>query len=155
MSDVAHLTLEAVLRLKRILERVRGADVPFLFLIYGNVARADAQALVLGATDTLPAGAAIKSLRSRIIRMQREAVTKGTAAKLAIEARQYLIQTFGSRRAVMPDVAMTGTELIVRAIRESGIQDWVLAVQRFGDATHQRCLLVAGLAAAFARSLVQ
>ncbi len=37
----------------------------------------------------------------------------------------------------------------VRAVSACGVYDWVRAVQQFDDATHQHCLIVAALSAAF------
>ena len=46
-----------------------------------------------------------------------------------------------------------GTQFVEAAVREAGIRDWLEVVWQFDDATHQHCLLVAGLAAGFARSI--
>jgi len=41
----------------------------------------------------------------------------------------------------------------VRAVSDCGVYDWVQAVRQFDDATHQHCLIVAALAAAFSGAL--
>ncbi|TXM89577.1 HD domain-containing protein, partial [Methylobacterium sp. WL103] len=46
-----------------------------------------------------------------------------------------------------------GADLVVGALNKADIRGWLDVVWRFDDATHQHCLLVAGLAAAFARQL--
>ena len=150
VSDVAQFSSDAILRLRRLLEHVRGDGVPLLILVHGNAVRAEAHAQVLDASGTLPAAAAMSLLRGRITRLQREAGSvPASATKLASEARQFFIQTFFSGHPVTPELVTTGTELITRAVQDSGIRDWVGAVQRFDDVTHQHCLLVAGLAASF------
>ena len=68
-------------------------------------------------------------------------------------ARRVYGSIFVAERPIAEAPVDAGTDFVGRAVRETGIRDWVRAVQRFDDATHQHCLLVTGLAAAFARSL--
>jgi putative nucleotidyltransferase with HDIG domain len=74
-------------------------------------------------------------------------------------ARRYRRAVQRGRTVFTPDRPFTesatdaGTDMIGFAVRDTGIRDWVRAVQRFDDATHQHRLLVTGLDAAFARSL--
>src|SRR5439155_443294 len=44
VSDVKDLTSEALVRLRRCLDAMRGRDVPHLLLVHGNTARAEVQA---------------------------------------------------------------------------------------------------------------
>ncbi len=53
VGDIAQLTSEAITRLRRMLEPLRAAGAPFLFLTHGNAARAEAQARLLVPTDIL------------------------------------------------------------------------------------------------------
>ncbi|MFD0938235.1 HD-GYP domain-containing protein, partial [Methylobacterium trifolii] len=71
----------------------------------------------------------------------------------AVEARAFLNRLFKAGEPVTAAAIEAGAEIIDRAIHETGIRDWLEMVWRFDDATHQHCLLVAGLAAAFGRNL--
>lgn len=154
ISDVEFLDSGALMRLKQRLGRVRGDEVPYLFLVHGKAARGEAQAHILGATETLVAAAALHGLVEAVARLSgRSQPISAAAQKHAAEAKQFLTDTFFSGRTVTAALAETGTDLVSRAISETGIRDWVQAVHRFDDVTHQHCLLVAGLAAAFSTAL--
>ncbi len=152
IGDVAQLTSDAIVRFKRLLKPVRAAGAPFLFLILGNAARAEAQARLLGADDTLSATSAIELMRETIEQLQDQGGS-AIATELAAAARLFFVQTFFSGRAVTPELASTGAELVMRAVQQCGIRDWISAVRRFDEATQQHCLIVAGLSAAFATEL--
>ncbi|XYD10719.1 HD-GYP domain-containing protein [Methylobacterium sp. NMS12] len=152
VGDVARLTSDAIVRLRRMLAPARDSGAPLLLLIHGNAARAEAQARLLGASETLPAASAVRIVQDRIDRL-RDRGGSAVVAGLAEEARQFFVETFFSGRTVTPDFATAGTALITRAVQLSGIRDWMRAVQRFDEATHRHCLLVTGLAAAFATKL--
>ncbi|MCJ2113309.1 HD domain-containing protein [Methylobacterium sp. E-025] len=154
VSDVEALTSDAIVRLRRVLEQVRDEGVPYLFLVHGNVARAEAQAQVLGANGTLGAKASAQQLLATLGSLQVEIRPISVAVReRAVEARQFLRQVLLSGRPITPTIAEIGTDLVVRAVGESGIYDWIRVVQQFDDATHQHCLLVASLAAAFSAAL--
>ncbi|SFL36935.1 HD-GYP domain-containing protein [Methylobacterium pseudosasicola] len=154
VSDVERLTSDAIIRLRRILGQVRGKGVPYLFLVHGNAARAEAQAQVLGADGLLSASASARQLLDTLGRMRAPLRSVPVAVQAhACEAGQFLKQVLLSGKPITPVVAEIGTDLVVRAVSDSGIHDWIRAVQRFDDATHQHCLLVASLAAAFSAVL--
>ncbi|MCJ2134139.1 HD domain-containing protein [Methylobacterium sp. J-026] len=154
VSDVSTLTSDAVLRLRRILGRVRGDGVPYLFLVHGNAARAEAQAQALGATGTLGFGVAAQTLLAALEGLHRcEDPSAPAVERHAGAAQRLLADVFVPGVLVTPAAIETGTGLVTRAIREAGVRAWIQAVRRFDNATHQHCLLVAGLAAAFASSL--
>ncbi len=154
ISDVEYLDSGALVRLKQRLDRVRGEGVPYLFLVHGHPARSEAQARMLGATATLAAATALHRLSDAVAQLSGKLQPiPAIVQKHAAEAQQFLTDTFFSGHAVTPALAETGTDLVARAISETGIRDWVRAVQRFDDLTHQHCLLVAGLAAAFSSAL--
>lgn len=155
ISDVRNMTSDALVRLRRCLDAVHGQDVPHLLLVHGHAARTEIQAKLLGA-ETLPAAAAVRLLPLRARKHAGLAALpspSAAAVRHASEAGRFLNDAFFSGAAVTPDLADTGTELVAQAIHESGIADWVRAVQRFDDVTHQHILLVAGLSAAFACTL--
>ena len=156
VSDVKDLTSDALVRLRRCLEALRSRDVPHLLLVHGNAARAEAHAQLIGA-EAIPAATAAHVLSTRLKQPFRpptyEAPLSLTAVRQADEAKHYLAHAFFSGETMTPALAETGTELVAQAINETGIRDWVRAVQRFDDVTHQHILLVAGLSTAFAVSL--
>ncbi|SDO46875.1 HDIG domain-containing protein [Methylobacterium phyllostachyos] len=150
VSDIEALTSDALIRLRRVLAAMRGGEIPYLFLVHGNVARAEAQAQILGASATLSSTAGTQQLLDALGRMHVQIQpTPASVWKQATEARHFLKQVLLSGAPITPAIADTGTDLVARAVGESGIYDWVRAVQQFDDATHQHCLLVAALAAAF------
>ena len=154
VSDVSVLTSDAVLRLRRTLAQVRGEDVPFLFLVHGNAARAEIQARALGASGTMAAGTAIRALTAALEGLHRQDDPSASLAERhAAAARRVLSDVFVPGGSVRPAAIDTGTGLIARAVEAAGVRDWIGAVQRFDDVTHRHSLLVAGLAAAFAQSL--
>ncbi|GJE52871.1 hypothetical protein GOFOIKOB_5946 [Methylobacterium tardum] len=148
ISDIEALTSDAFICLRRALSQVRGDGVPYLFLVHGNVARAEAQAQILGASAT----AGIQQMIGAVDRLQERSIS-AIVQKQASKARLFFRQSLFSGGPITPAIADTGTDLVNRAVGESGIYDWVRAVQQFDDATHQHCLLVAGLTAAFSGML--
>ena len=154
ISDVSALTSDALIRLRRILGRARGAGVPYLFLTHGNSIHAAAQARALGATGVLSAAIATRALLASLEGLLRDQDPSAPAVERhAGAARQFLASVFAPGAAVTPAAIETGTGLISCAVRDAGVRAWIQAVRRFDDATHQHCLLVAGLAAAFGGSL--
>lgn len=154
VSDIGTLTSDVILRLRRILNAVRADGVAFLFLVHGNAARAEAQARLLGASDTLAAGAKTQALLAALEGLHRhDEPIAPSVVRHAGAAQRFLTEVFVPGQPVTPAAIDAGTGLIARAVREVGVRDWVLAVQRFDDATHRHCLLVAGLAAAFGSGL--
>jgi putative nucleotidyltransferase with HDIG domain len=154
VSDVERLTSDAIGHLRRILGQTRGDGVPYLFLVHGNAARAAVQAQVLGASGTLDVTAGAQQLLDAWGEMQaRTQPVPAVVQARAVEVRQFFRQALFSGKPITPSVAKIGTHLVLRAVRDSGVRDWIQAVQRFDDATHQHCLLVAALAAAFSDAL--
>ncbi|MCJ2098903.1 HD-GYP domain-containing protein [Methylobacterium sp. E-046] len=148
VSDVEALTSDAIIRLRRALAQVRTTGLPYLFLVHGNAARAEVQARLLGASAT----ANLQQMLSALDQLQGAPIPHSARATAA-EARQFFQEALFSGGAITPDVADAGTDLVVRAVSESGVYDWVRAVRQFDDATHQHCLIVAALAAAFSGAL--
>ncbi|MCJ2085826.1 HD domain-containing protein [Methylobacterium sp. E-005] len=148
VSDVELLTSDAIIRLRRTLTQVRAGDLPYLFLRHGNAARAEAQARILGASAT----ANLQEMSTALDRLRGSPIPPA-ARTTAAEARQFFQSALFSGGTITPNVADAGTDLVVRAVSESGVYDWVRAVRQFDDATHQHCLIVAALAAAFSGAL--
>ncbi|WP_449410448.1 HD-GYP domain-containing protein [Methylobacterium komagatae] len=155
VSDVKDLTSDAFSRLRRCIDGIHGANLPHILLVHGHAARAEMHARLIGA-EPVAATAALRLLQMRIKSQPAPPpLPPATVAarRHAGEAKRFLDEVFFSDAAMTPDLADTGSELVAQAILETGIADWVRAVQRFDDVTHQHILLVAGLSAAFACSL--
>ena len=153
LADVRDFSAESVERLRRVLGQARHGT-PLVVLVQQNSSRARLFGMALGATQTFCAPFDVARLRSAIGAPgpDREPLSLGTL-HTSEEARRFYSTTFAPERPLTEQAVDTGTDFIGHAVRDTGIRDWVRAVQRFDDATHQHCLLVTGLAAAFARSL--
>jgi putative nucleotidyltransferase with HDIG domain len=148
VSDIEALTSDAIIRLRRALAQVRTEGLPYLFLMHGNAARAEVQARVLGASAT----ADRRKMSTALDQLQGSPIPHSARATAA-EARQFFQVALFSGGTITPAVADAGTDLVVRAVSACGVYDWVRAVQQFDDATHQHCLIVAALSAAFSGTL--
>jgi putative nucleotidyltransferase with HDIG domain len=156
ISDVSAMTSESVRRLRQALAIARGVETPFLALVHGNLGRGEIQATALGATRVLSASAASAMLLNAVANLTAStgaAPVRGNLRNQAREARAAFTQIFRRDRAPAPVVVEAGAALVNRAIREAKVRDWLNVVASFDDVTHQHCLTVAGLAAAFAQTL--
>jgi len=114
------------------------------------------QADALGATRMLRAEDAAKSLAALLGEMTRTVSPAVDITTAISEADGALTRIFELGRSGSPleaSVIAQGTELVVDAVNRADIRAWLDIVWRFDDMTHQHCLLVAGLAAGFARQL--
>ena len=156
ISDVSALTSDAVLRLRRALAVSRDKTTPFLALIHGNLGRGEIQATALGATQTLSASAANAMLINAVAALNHscsEPEMRSDLRRSAEEARANFKAIFRADTAPATAIVDAGTNIVNRAIRESKVREWLNVVAGFDDVTHRHCLSVAGLAAAFARTL--
>lgn len=153
VADVPYLDTANVRRLRDLVAQAR-RQVPFIVLLRQDTPHARLQALAAGASQTLNAPFDL----SQILGARRAADAGAEPLPFGVErrveaARQFFGSVFSADRPIVPAIADTGTNIVAQAIQDTGIRDWIRAVRRFDDATHQHCLLVAGLAAAFASSL--
>ena len=154
VSDIKRVTSEAVDRLRKALNAFRTGGVPYCWLLHFDNDKERFQALALSADHAVDLRSLPSLLRS-VVGVPAPAEARNTAAAelLAGEARTLLTEMFSPAADVTPRLVDTGTTHVVRAIGETSIRDWLEVVWKFDDATHQHCLLVAGLAAAFASEL--
>ena len=173
ISDISFATSPPIAGLRRHLDRLAGRRPPFVCLLHEDTPRSHAQAEALGATRTLRADQADRLLISTLSRLTEpseagtcpDAVPRDAPATLPVastvaediaQADAALTRIFDLGRsggAIKPGLITAGTDLIERALRKSDVRAWLDVVWRFDDATHQHCLLVAGLAAGFAKHL--
>lgn len=159
VSDASLSHSAQVAGLHRHLGRLGPNRPPFLCLMHEDTPRARAQALALGANRTLKAEDAARSLTTtlgglsagmRLLDAVR-ATTAGAAAADVVLTRIFDLGRAGT--APTPGQVAHGAELVMSALDKADVRTWLDVVWRFDDATHQHCLLVAGLAAGFARHL--
>lgn len=156
VSDVSLSHSSQVAGLRTYLERLKPRLPPFVCLLHKDSPRSRAQADALGATRMLRAEDAARGLVALLGEMTRTLPpTMGIASAIS-EADGALTRIFELGRSGSPleaSVIAQGTELVVDAVSRADIRAWLDVVWRFDDMTHQHCLLVAGLAAGFARQL--
>lgn len=129
---------------------------PLVMLLHKDAPPSRIPAVALGASLILCAPFDIPRLRAALVAPGLVADPEplpACAIQVARQARDFFATVFVPDQALTQTVVDNGTDFIGQAIHDTGIRDWVPAVRRFDDVTHQHCLLVAGLAAAFARSL--
>ncbi|MCJ2079148.1 HD domain-containing protein [Methylobacterium sp. WL30] len=180
VGDASLAHSQQVSGLHRYMHRLGPGRVPFLCVLHEDTPRAHLQAQALGATRTLRADAVLRelvpALRAVVPAPSVDAPAPSpapdaalpsappsapdggrTAVRAAIaEADTALTRIFDlgrAGRAPAPAMAAAGADLVVGALNKADIRGWLDVVWRFDDATHQHCLLVAGLAAGFARQL--
>lgn len=157
VSDVSLTQSATIAALRRQLDRLKVSRPPHLCLLHEETSRTRLQANVLGATHLLRADAAEGELLRVLARIIGTAVPAPSDLQPSIAAADAVMsRIFDTARGgvvVDPGLVATGTKFVEQAVRAVGIGEWLEVVWRFDDATHQHCLLVAGLAAGFARSL--
>lgn len=138
----------------RLAER-RRAGTPYLCLLRGQSPRLTIQANAIGASAILPADLPAKSLLDEIGRiLNPEGQAPMQRQFVAASAAMADILAAATDGAALPVAAVEGgVEAINRAADDRDLGAWLDLVWNHDDATYQHCLLVAGLAAAFAREL--
>lgn len=153
--DILDLGSDTIARLRRCLDRIPRSG-PLVMLLHKDVPRSRILAVALGADLIHCAPFDLPQLQAYLMVPQPTTdpdPLPPCAVQIAREARDFFTTVFVPNRSITPEIVCTGTDFIGRAIHDTGIRDWVRAVRRFDDITHQHCLLVAGLAAAFGASL--
>ena len=157
MSDAALSQSATIAALRRQLDRLKVSCPPYLCLLHDETSRTRLQANALGATHFLQADATQSALLEAVSRLVGTAVPAPSNLQPSVAAADAVMsRIFDAARGgvtVDPGLVATGTKFVEQAVRAVGIGEWLEVVWRFDDATHQHCLLVAGLAAGFARSL--
>ncbi|WP_336489009.1 HD-GYP domain-containing protein [Methylobacterium nigriterrae] len=157
VSDVSFARSECIAGLRRHLDAFRADRRPYLCLLQEDTPRGRAQATALRADRVLPAGQAAQMLPAALASLTAPeaaiapALTAHVASADAALGRMFALGRAGS--AIEPDLIAAGAAFIETALRQTDLRAWLELVWQFDDATHQHCLLVAGLAAAFGRQL--
>ncbi|NEU15141.1 HD domain-containing protein, partial [Methylobacterium sp. BTF04] len=152
VADVRSPRSDTLQRMQKCLALFRRKSLPLLWLLHNSSPRARIQGSALQAEHILQydrLGLVLPGVIERLTDDEK----KATANAMACEARDFLISMFTDTSALTPAQVDVGTAIVTKAIAETNIGDWLQVVWSFDNVTHQHCLLVAGLAAAFARSL--
>lgn len=138
----------------RLAER-RHKGTPYLCLLRDQSPRLTIQANAIGASAILPAGLPAKALLDEIGRiLNPEGQAPMQRQFVAASAAMADILAAATDGRALPVAAIEGSvEAINRAADDRDLGAWLDMVWNHDDATYQHCLLVAGLAAAFAREL--
>lgn len=141
----------------------RPPSTPVLFLLRDPSHVTEGQARLAGASATLPhPGPPTELITTAAGLIEREragSVTKeqgssaGAGAKDASKILTTLFQAGAGRRPISAKTLTEGGEVLLSVIKQARIQAWLDVVWHYDDATYQHCLLVAGLASAFALEL--
>jgi putative nucleotidyltransferase with HDIG domain len=161
--DIGNMTSVRLLRAALRLHRVT-PDIPVLFLTRDTNHFTAALAVSLDATELLYCNdppTVILAAAERLI-LAGQSKIKGAARPAnvtearASDAKSALASCFDAVKRGQPvSIAELdkGASAVIGAIKQAKIRSWLDVVWQFDDVTYQHCLLVAGLAAAFAVKL--
>lgn len=154
---------------RELLSAPRQSGAPIFALLRNDTHSQRIQAGALGATTVFAARTLFNEISAVIARVVApSSANPGTAAAAAKPAsataasenlqeagRRFgaIFASAGADEIVDRTVVEQATDSVTAAISEGGIRQWLDIVWTYDDATYQHCMLVTGLAAAFARSL--
>lgn len=155
VSDVDLSNRSAVEAVRDRVAAHRRKGMPFLCLLRDLSPRLTIQANAIGASAILPAGLPAKTLLDEIGRILNPGGYGATQQNfIAASAGLADMLSAAAEGQALPVAAIEGSvEAINRAADDRDLGAWLELVWNHDDATYQHCLLVAGLAAAFAREL--
>lgn len=155
VSDVDLSQRAAVEALRDQLAGRRASGTPYLCLLRDDSPRTKIQANAIGANAVLSADIATKSLLDEIGRILDPAGAAPIQQHfVAASAAMADMLTAAAEGRALPVAAIeSGVAAINQAAEDRDLSAWLEMVWNHDDATYQHCLLVAGLAAAFAREL--
>ncbi|WP_449410652.1 HD-GYP domain-containing protein [Methylobacterium komagatae] len=158
VTDVALARSEGIAGVRRYLDVVRVAKTPLLCLLQDASPRARAQTVALRATQVLSGNHLVERLAlalngTPLTETVRPAPTLKTGVAGAQACLTAMLDLGRAGEALEPAVVSAGAAYIENALRATDVRTWLEVVWQFDDATHQHCLLVAGLAAGFAQTL--
>lgn len=158
LAQVEMTDLAAFVRLRHALQSHRDLRSPLVCLVSDLSQQAMARANTLGAREVLALSLPRPALIERISRFlpskKRQAnslVERGVSS--AGFSLSSMMNAAASDQFEVAKHLETGASAILSTIEQTDIGDWLKLVWQHDDATHQHCLLVAGLAAALAVKL--
>jgi putative nucleotidyltransferase with HDIG domain len=162
ITDVWFRHLSDIERLRHLLSQPCAVAAPIVALLQDNSHLERVQAVAVGATFLLAADVSVSEIYASlapILRSMIPPVVPATSLVPAQDIEQARLQfgTIFNAAARGEHVSRTSVDnaaaSAIAAIAEGGIRQWLDVVWTYDEATYQHCLLVTGLAAAFAASL--
>jgi putative nucleotidyltransferase with HDIG domain len=162
IADVDFRHSADIERLRSLLAQPHAVAAPIVALLRDNSHLIRVQAIAVGATFLVPADVSVADIFAALAPIIRSAIpgripATGLAPAHNIEQARFQFGTIYNAAARGERVSRTSidnaTASAMAAIAEGGIRQWLDVVWTYDEATYQHCLLVTGLAAAFAASL--
>lgn len=166
VSDVSLDSPVVTEMLRLVLDRYREEGIPILFLLHNVTSRSVRSALNLGANKILdaecPQGRLVEALSAllgaKVAGHQGKAMPETPTGIEAWVSNVNTIFTAAMDAAregcpIAPESITAGADSVLAAIHSHSLRLWLEVVWSYDDTTYQHCLLVAGLAAAFALKL--
>lgn len=162
VTDVAFRDAAGIARLRSLLTQYRRTATPIIAVLRDNSHYEQVQAVALGASTVLPSNTSSAEICRAVAgalgvdAADSSAAPSATAAEHVEQARLEFHSIF---RAATSGEAFSRTEVenatnsVVEAVADGGIRRWLDIVWTYDNGTYQHCMLVTGLAAAFAKSL--
>jgi len=162
VTDVAFRDGAGIARLRSLLAPFRSAATPIMAVLRDNSHYEQVQAVALGATSVLPSTASPADVGRAVAAALGGALPApetSAAASAAEHVERARLEFHGIFHAATCGENFTraavdnATSSVVETVADRGIRRWLDIVWTYDNATYQHCMLVTGLAAAFARSL--
>jgi putative nucleotidyltransferase with HDIG domain len=160
ITDVDLRSAANIERLRPLLRQPRASAIPILALLRENSRVGRVQAAALGASAVFPANASPFEISAGLTAAfglsPGQSETGPQLAQNAAQARFHFGALFraAARDEVLKSEAVNeATACVIAAVAEGGIREWLKIVWTYDDATYQHCMLVTGLAGAFAAAL--
>jgi len=162
ITDVGFRHSSDIERLRHLLSQPCATAAPIVALLQNNSHLERVQAVAIGATFLLPGDVAVAEICAAlapIIRSTTPPAVPATSLAPAQDIEQARLQfgtifdAAGRGEPISRTSVDNATASAMAAIAEGGIRQWLDVVWTYDEATYQHCLLVTGLAAAFAASL--
>jgi putative nucleotidyltransferase with HDIG domain len=164
ICDVAFNKAASVTRLREALSRLHAPGTPLLCLIHEKNHHLTMQAQAVGATEILQIDGSHDALCTRLVELfglaedegrldeQRRHLARVGIVKAGL-AFSGLFDAAATGEPLRPELLEQGSDAVLGSVRQADIRTWLDVVWNHDDITYQHCLLVAGLAAAFAQKL--
>jgi putative nucleotidyltransferase with HDIG domain len=125
-----------------------------LFVVHRHMHHLVAQAYALGATGVIHSAKQAASKLNQVDAAMRAAETGSESAPTWIadcgKAFATMFSAIGQGKAIHTADAETVTNQIIASISQNGLNGWLDNVRKYHEGTFQHCLLVTGIAVAFA-----
>ncbi|WP_298260210.1 HD domain-containing phosphohydrolase [Bradyrhizobium sp.] len=125
-----------------------------LFVVHRHLHHLVAQAFALGATGVVHSAKQAASKLTQVEAARRAAETGAESAPISItdsgKAFAAMFSAIGHGNAIHLADAETVTTQIISSINQNGLHGWLDNVRKYHEGTFQHCLLVTGIAVAFA-----